>query len=593
MTIIIDKFTTKWFITILGVFLLSFNTISAQCPNINSPCRCAPSIYEPVAIICENAGSLSNVINAIEQAKSVPIDSLTIVDTAIPTIPPNVFSDFTILRLVMNRNTLETIQNGAFSGNMLDSLVELDLSDNNLRQVPQQGLPALRSLRKLYLNRNRISTLSPVAFDNYYSKDKLLKLEIAGNRLTNGAFSGSNVLRALTSLAELSLETNSLTQIPSYALAGCRETLVNLNLGLNQINQVPVGALDFPKLTSLSLEFNGIVTIIPQAFQGIPTLQYLYITGNKFPRWNPEMFFYIKQLRTLGIGETPISIIPADAFKYLPNLIRLEMSEAAVYQIDQGAFQQTKLIQAIIMNRNRLNEVRSDYFTGLNDLYSIDLQNNRIEKVDEAAFANLPSLRHLDISYNLIQTMPTNTFTNSFFPEPNDRRVIYACANPWLCDSRLEWFRQLLRSNADIDIDKPGCVSQCITPTNNGCPPVGTPLRDIDNCPIADNPLPLSSSALNMVGWIILAVVLTILLISICLMAILRYGMSHRRKKQKDQEMEENQFATSGASVYQASMVNGGTPIQQSAQHHYAQSAVDLDLPPAYNLDNTPTNYMY
>jgi hypothetical protein len=48
--------------------------------------------------------------------------------------------------------------------------------------------------------------------------------------------------------------------------------------------------------------------------------------------------------------------------------------------------------------------------------------------------------------------MPTNVFDNSFLPEPNDRRVIFACgkflvtlflktflANPWLCDNRLEW----------------------------------------------------------------------------------------------------------------------------------------------------------
>ena len=31
--------------------------------------------------------------------------------------------------------------------------------------------------------------------------------------------------------------------------------------------KVPVGALDFTVLTSLSLEFNGITVIVPQAFQ--------------------------------------------------------------------------------------------------------------------------------------------------------------------------------------------------------------------------------------------------------------------------------------------------------------------------------------
>lgn len=32
----------------------------------------------------------------------------------------------------------------------------------------------------------------------------------------------------------------------------------------------------------------------------------------------------------------------------------------------------------------------------------------------------------------------------------------------------------------------------------------GTPLRALDFCPISDNPLPLTGTALSLVGWIIL-----------------------------------------------------------------------------------------
>uniref|UniRef100_A0AC34GFV9 Uncharacterized protein n=1 Tax=Panagrolaimus sp. ES5 TaxID=591445 RepID=A0AC34GFV9_9BILA len=67
------------------------------------------------------------------------------------------------------------------------------------------------------------------------------------------------------------------------------------------------------------------------------------------------MFRYINQLRTLGIGETPITAIPSNAFIHIPNLIRLEMSEAAVDTIEKGAFQKTPLIQAIVLNKNRLS----------------------------------------------------------------------------------------------------------------------------------------------------------------------------------------------------------------------------------------------
>uniref|UniRef100_A0A914ZI58 Uncharacterized protein n=1 Tax=Parascaris univalens TaxID=6257 RepID=A0A914ZI58_PARUN len=524
-----------WPSTLLVVLTAFVNPVEAQCPPLQSPCRCAPSIYEPVSILCENADDLPNVLQAISQARNTAIDSLHILDTPIQILPSNAFNDFTILRLVINRCNLGIIEDGAFNGPLLDSLVELDLTDNQLGTVPQTGLPRLRNLRKLYLNRNRISALQPESFSTYASRDILLKLELAGNRLTDDGLGDQRVFRPLRSLQQLSLETNALTAIPSASLVNQRQTLTNLNLGLNQINEVPVGALDFPNLSSLSLEFNGITQIIPQAFQGVPILQYLYLTGNKFPSWQPEMFRYVGQLRTLGIGETPIAVIPANAFQYIPHLIRLEMSEAAVDTIERGAFQRIPNIQAIVLNKNRLSLVRADFFQGLNELYSINLGGNRLEQVEPLSFANLPALSNLDISFNQLQTLPDNTFLNSFIPLPNERRVMFVCGNPWLCDSSLEWFRQYLRENVDIDIETPGCTAVCVR-SINGCPPEGTPLRANDFCPASDQALPLTGSALSLVGWIILAIIMTILLISICLMALVKYGMSHRRKKQKDRE---------------------------------------------------------
>lgn len=216
---------------------------------------------------------------------------------------------------MLNRCGLSQINDGAFNGPLLDSLVEVDFTDNQLRMVPQTGLPRLRNLRKIYLNRNRIDQLQPNSFMIYESRDLIVKLELSGNRLTNQGLGDSLVFFPLRSLQQLSLETNALTAIPSASLTNQRLTLTNLNLGLNQIDQVPVGALDFPNLNSLSLEFNEITNISPEALQGIPNLQYLYLTGNKFPSWPLQMFQYINQLLTLSIGETPISVIPSNAFQ--------------------------------------------------------------------------------------------------------------------------------------------------------------------------------------------------------------------------------------------------------------------------------------
>uniref|UniRef100_A0A915MNS8 Uncharacterized protein n=1 Tax=Meloidogyne javanica TaxID=6303 RepID=A0A915MNS8_MELJA len=122
-------------ITRILIFTLFLFQTNAQCPTLQSPCRCAPSIYEPIAIICEKAGSLENALRAAQPARHLSIDSLSILDTALPSLPSNAFYGWTILRLVLNRNTLSHVLDGAFNGNLIDSLVELDLSENSLSQI--------------------------------------------------------------------------------------------------------------------------------------------------------------------------------------------------------------------------------------------------------------------------------------------------------------------------------------------------------------------------------------------------------------------------------------------------------------------------
>lgn len=49
---------------------------------------------------------------------------------------------------------------------------------------------------------------------------------------------------------------------------------------------------------------------------------------------------------------------------------------------------------------------------------------------------------------------------------------------------------------------------------------------------------------------------MTILLISICLMALVKYGMSHRRKKQKDREaLDDEQRMVSSSGMHHFSFV--------------------------------------
>ena len=71
-SIIIDERANKmeeklgwWRVLLLGTFLLLATgtaTVHGQCPSsIGAPCSCATTRYEPVSVLCDNAGSLETV----------------------------------------------------------------------------------------------------------------------------------------------------------------------------------------------------------------------------------------------------------------------------------------------------------------------------------------------------------------------------------------------------------------------------------------------------------------------------------------------------------------------------------------------------
>jgi hypothetical protein len=61
------------------VFLLIFTVVLfisssyAQCPVLDQPCVCAPSIYEPISIVCSGAGSFDAARRAISRAQGIQV----------------------------------------------------------------------------------------------------------------------------------------------------------------------------------------------------------------------------------------------------------------------------------------------------------------------------------------------------------------------------------------------------------------------------------------------------------------------------------------------------------------------------------------
>ncbi|KAL4625101.1 lumican-like [Arapaima gigas] len=155
--------------------------------------------------------------------------------------------NLTALYLQSNELTSEAIV-GAFNG--LTSLVYLDISNNNLKQLPL-GLPS--SIEVLYADQNYIDS---VPSDYLQNHPVLQYLRVSHNQLTDagipvGVFN-------MSSLLELDLSFNNLQSIPVV-----NENLENLYLQVNNINKFNIASFcrfsgDSSRLTHLRLDGNNI-----------------------------------------------------------------------------------------------------------------------------------------------------------------------------------------------------------------------------------------------------------------------------------------------------------------------------------------------
>ena len=185
----------------------------------------------------------------------------------ITTIPEYFFVGLTHLqKLFLSKNRLTSLPP---SIGRLTSLQKLFLSNNKLTSLPPE-IGQLRSLRELFLSNNRLTEL-PAEIENLTS---LERLNLGSNRL---AYLPPEIghLRELT---KLSLSNNRLTELPAEI-----ENLTNLqvlDLWNNQLTELPGSIVKLNNLTFLNL-MNNHLTSFPAEIGRLTSLKFLDLQDNR------------------------------------------------------------------------------------------------------------------------------------------------------------------------------------------------------------------------------------------------------------------------------------------------------------------------
>lgn len=296
----------------------------------------------------------------------------------------------------------------------LDQLERLDLSTNNIWELPSGTFCHLASLKFLNLSQNHLQDITQLGFGKNdidrgsfqtTCRPDISTLDLSSNDVTV-LVSGSLV--RLSHLQHLYLQTNELGKIDDEAFIGLGN-LNTLDISDNQLVALPENAFTpTPELMYCRARNNSLSVLAPGLFRGLQHLVELDLSHNELRSdWLTSSIFQgLIRLMQLNLSYNKISQLNKEVFRDLYNVQVLRLSHNQLQTIPAEAFAACVNLHTLDLSYNQLTNIPDRAFQGLNVLSFLALDNNQISDVGVASLTNLTSLEDLNLNGNLLTIIP-------------------------------------------------------------------------------------------------------------------------------------------------------------------------------------------
>lgn len=234
-----------------------------------------------------------------------------------------------------------------------ESVTTIDLSYNNITELPSDLLLLMPQLENFYMENNKLSSIPTGFFKN---NEKLNWIALDGNEITSleaGTFKG------LDQLTILGLENNKISKVDKDAFEG------------------------MPKIEQLSLYGNNLTTLEEgclKPFAG--SLKMLYLQENDMQTL-PKAVEDCTSLTELHAWDNGMKDISQVDFSKLPELTELNLMHNEITEIPENAFAQNTKLDGLDLFDNELTSVSSNILPKGANLRKLDLKFNNIRIVDK------------------------------------------------------------------------------------------------------------------------------------------------------------------------------------------------------------------
>ncbi|XP_040437380.1 toll-like receptor 13, partial [Falco naumanni] len=338
-----------------------------------------------------------------------------------PPLPPS------LLALRLCNNSLAALAGG--TPGLLPTLRVLDLSYNNISDVAPLAQLRLCNLSRLQLAGNPLDVLQLLEVPDLRPRS----LDFSGLRLEPGML--EEVCRRLKGprLRYLRLRHNGMQALQDGALATC-PPVATLDLSGNRLRQLgcmgrllrqeQLGELGelvvehnllrwlpscqqtpvLHRLHNISLRFNRILVVGPQAFAHMPHLRLLRLDVNGLARLDQRALGGLRELRELRLDNNLLTDLYAGSFSDLGRLLTLNLRNNRISVLFPGAFTGLASLQTLDLGGNNLRHLAATALRELGDLRRLYLDRNRLQEVSAEVFRPMQaSLGVLDLRANALR----------------------------------------------------------------------------------------------------------------------------------------------------------------------------------------------
>uniref|UniRef100_A0A182PBH4 Fibronectin type-III domain-containing protein n=1 Tax=Anopheles epiroticus TaxID=199890 RepID=A0A182PBH4_9DIPT len=379
----------------------------------------------PLRSHLESLSIINGKLTQVPSKAIVGLKKLMLLDldaNEISSLEDYAFHGLHLVKLNLKGNHIERVPMNALAG-LEESLAELDLSENRLRQFPTLALRQLDNLRLVRLSMNEIASLEPD--DSYTRFGSLSFLDLSLNNFVElyadifGAFPALKTLSlynnfietvhrdafvSLHELQSLDLSHNRIVYLDPDVFVGNRR-LHTVDLSRNHVHYVSGVFANLPVLREVFLSENNLLELTDDCFANSTGVKVLYMEHNALQRLDGEALGSLTSLEQLFLSHNLLEKIPVRFFESTPALTSLALDGNVLVELDERLFQRQGKLRELRLNGNRLKQIRAALFAPAADLMELHLQDNELRVIERGALSGCPQLQYVNLQDNQLEEL--------------------------------------------------------------------------------------------------------------------------------------------------------------------------------------------